>query len=152
MKRLVRKMYKNEDGQALVLVALLMVVLLGFAALDIDGGMMHLTKSQMQNAADAAALAGAQDLPTAGTAINVAKDLAEKNGAEKANTVVTTPYKGDSNKIEVVCTKNVQYSFARVLGFTDADVSARAVAEKKANWDGEGLPSPNDGTYEKIWD
>lgn len=136
-------MFNNEDGQALVLVALLMVVLMGFAALVIDVGMMHLTKSQMQNAADAAALAGAQDLPTAGTATSVAKDIAEKNGAEKAKTTVTTPYKGDSNKIEVVCTKNVQYSFARVLGFTDADVSARAVAEKNPSWAGEGLPFIN---------
>lgn len=158
MKRLAKKFVKNEDGQVLVLFALLMVVLMGFAALVIDVGMMHLTKSNMQNAADAAALAGAQDLPSVSTAISTAKNFAESNGAEKSNTTVTTPYKGDSNKIEVVCTKNVQYSFARVLGFTDADVSARAVAEKKANWDGEGLPFINwensfltMGTQVDVW-
>ena len=32
--------------------------------------------------------------------------------------------------IEVVCTKNVSFSFARVLGFINRNVSARAVAEK----------------------
>lgn len=130
MKRLVKKFIRNEDGQALPLVALLMVVLMGFAALVIDVGRIYNVKSEMQKAADAAALAGAQELPTASTAISTAKNYAGLNGAEKTNTSVTTPYKGDSNKIEVVCTMNVQYTFARVLGLTDADVSARAVAQK----------------------
>ncbi len=130
MIRLAKKLQKNEDGQSLVLAALVMVVLLGFSALVIDVGMIHMTKSQLQNAADAAALAGAQDLPTKNAAISTAKDFAELNGVEKANTTVITPYDGDSNQIEVLCTMNVQYSFARILGFTDADVSARAVAEK----------------------
>ena len=93
----------------------------------------------MQNAADAGALAGAQDLPDAGNAVSKAKDFAELNGAEKSNTTATTPYGGDATKIEVVCTKNVQYSFARVLGFTDADVSARAVAQKTKGASGPAI-------------
>lgn len=39
-----------------------------------------MTKSRLQNAADAAALAGAQSLPTAGTAANVAITYAGRNG------------------------------------------------------------------------
>lgn len=130
MRRLLNQTMKKEEGQVLVLFALMLVVLLGIAALVIDAGMLHLTKSKMQIAADAAALAGAQDLPNSTSAINTAKDFSELNGAAKITTFVTTPYKGDSYKIEVVCTKNVQYSFARVLGLSDADVSARAVAQK----------------------
>ena len=57
--KLLKKIVKHEDGQVLVIVALLMVVLVGFAALLIDVGAMYLTKTNMQNAADAAALAGA---------------------------------------------------------------------------------------------
>ncbi|KAF5033736.1 putative Flp pilus-assembly TadE/G-like protein [anaerobic digester metagenome] len=143
MKRLVKKFIRNEDGQALPLVALLMVVLMGFAALVIDVGRIYNVKSEMQKAADAAALAGAQELPTASTAISTAKNYAGLNGAEKTNTSVTTPYKGDSNKIEVVCTMNVQYTFARFLGLTDADVSARAVAQKISKWNGDALPFIN---------
>ncbi|MDD2497956.1 MAG: pilus assembly protein TadG-related protein [Desulfitobacteriaceae bacterium] len=133
MKRLVKKIIRNEDGQALVLFALLLVVLMGFTALVIDVGKLRLTKTHMQNAADAAALAGAQDLPNESKAKSTAKNYAELNGVEKSKTTVTTSYKGDSKKIEVVCTKNVQYSFGRVLGFTSTDVSARAVANKVAN-------------------
>lgn len=121
---------KDESGQVLVLFALLLTVIFGFTALAIDVGAVVNEKSKLQNAADAAALAGAQDLP--GTqAKSTAKDYAEKNGAEKSNT--TAKIIEDSTKIEVICTKKVPYSFARVLGFTEADISARAVAEKSGS-------------------
>lgn len=50
---------ENNRGQILVLVALSLIVLLGFAALAIDVGYFYHTKNQLQGAADAAALAGA---------------------------------------------------------------------------------------------
>lgn len=53
---------KNNRGQILVLVAVSLVVLLGFAALAIDIGYFYHTKNQLQGAADAAALAGASEL------------------------------------------------------------------------------------------
>jgi len=148
--KLVQKIKRNEDGQVLVLVALLMVVLVGFAALMIDVGAMYLTKSNMQNAADAAAIAGAQKLPYVSTAISTAKDYAELNGAEKLKTTATAPYNGDSDMIEVVITKNVPFSFAKVLGFTQSDVTARAVAKRVPVWNGEALPFLNlDDNYSK---
>jgi Flp pilus assembly protein TadG len=127
-KEFIERNLKNEGGQALVLVALFAMVLMGFAASVVDVGMVQVAKAKMQNAADAAALAAAKDLPNASTAVGTAKDFAELNGADKLDTIATTPYKGDSATIEVVCTKNVQYTFARVLGFTDTNISARAVA------------------------
>ena len=135
----------GQRGSAAILFVLCLPVLLGFAALAMDVGMLHLTKVEMQNAADAAALAGAQDLPNASNAISSSKDFAELNGAEKSNTTATTPYDGDSTKVEVVCTKNVEYSFARVLGFTDADVSARAVAQKISLFGGYAIFSGDPG-------
>lgn len=56
---------KNNRGQILVLVALSLVVLIGFAALAIDIGYFYHTKNQLQGAADAAALAGASLLSCA---------------------------------------------------------------------------------------
>jgi len=136
-------MAKNEDGQVMVLFALLIVILLGFAALVIDVGMINFTKVSMQNAADAAALAGAQDLPNTGKAISVAKSIAESNGVDVSNIEVITPYDGNSTRIKVICTKNVEFSFAKVLGFSDADVTKHAVAKKNPKWDGEALPFIN---------
>jgi len=50
---------KSEQGQAIVLVALALVVVFGFAALAVDGGRSYSEKRRAQNAADAAAYAAA---------------------------------------------------------------------------------------------
>ena len=51
---------QRQEGQTLVQVAILMVVLLAFAALAIDFGRIYLERRFLQNAADAGALAGAR--------------------------------------------------------------------------------------------
>jgi len=53
---------KNQDGVTAVLVAIVAAMLLGFTALAIDVGYMYSTRNELQNAADAAALAGAGEL------------------------------------------------------------------------------------------
>ena len=53
--KIVKKILKEEGGQALVPVALMMVVLIGFAAIAVDIGMVTWQKSNLQNADDAAA-------------------------------------------------------------------------------------------------
>lgn len=58
MKKL-KKLFKDQEGQVLVMFALLMTVLMGFAALVIDVGMGYVKRGELQNAADAAALAAA---------------------------------------------------------------------------------------------
>ena len=71
---------KNERGQVLVLAALLMTILMGFAALTLDIGMTTVTKSRLQNIADAAALAGAMDIPKGVSAAEQsAIDIAKSN-------------------------------------------------------------------------
>ena len=124
------KLLKNESGQAMVLFALVFIVLCGFAAFAIDIGRVSIEKGRLQNAADAAALAGVHDLPSTATAESTAISYAEKNGVQSSEITVTAPYNGDSTQIEVVCTRVVEYTFARVLGFTSTIVSARAVAQQ----------------------
>jgi Flp pilus assembly pilin Flp len=53
---------RNEKGATAVLVAVLLIVLLSFAALAIDIGYLTVTRNQLQNVSDAAALAGARQL------------------------------------------------------------------------------------------
>jgi len=63
------KLLNGQRGAVTIMFAIFLVVLLGLAALALDLGRMNLTKVQLQNAADAAALAGASSLtdPGAGT-------------------------------------------------------------------------------------
>lgn len=156
----IKQIVKNENGQSMVLVVLLMVVIMGFAALVVDLGMVSYTKTRLQNAADAAALAGARDLPDATTAESTAIIYAGKNGVhngvQKTVVTVTYPDNGDANKIKVECTKTVSYTFARVLGFTEKDVSASAVAQKRPkalpfiNLDDDYNTVPGIVAWEKI--
>ena len=77
-----KKILGEEKGSVMIMVVIALFVLVGFTGLVIDGGSAYLTKSRLQNAADAAALAGAQGLPTAGTAANNAVTYANANGME----------------------------------------------------------------------
>jgi len=57
-----RRSLLDSRGATLVFVALLLVVLLGVAALVVDIGYAAVVRNELQNAADAAALAGARQL------------------------------------------------------------------------------------------
>ncbi len=116
----------SESGAVAVIVALLMVVLVGMTALVVDVGQMHLARRQMVNAADAAALAGAQELAL-GNAAGVAglgSQYAIDNGSDPDLTVVEV----DGSRVVASTGTNVEYGFARIFGLTDGDVKARAVA------------------------
>jgi hypothetical protein len=54
---------REERGQVLPLTALMMVVLVGFAALVVDVGRVYLAQRQLQNAVDSTAVAIAQNMP-----------------------------------------------------------------------------------------
>jgi len=52
----------NQKGAVAVTVAILMIMLVGFAALAIDVGYIYVTRGELQNVADAAALAATREL------------------------------------------------------------------------------------------
>lgn len=53
---------QNEQGQAIVIMAFIMVGLIAFLALAVDGGNTYVERRRAQNAADAGALAGARTI------------------------------------------------------------------------------------------
>ncbi|NIS71311.1 MAG: hypothetical protein GTO12_20935 [Proteobacteria bacterium] len=79
----------DQRGVSAIVVALVLVLLVGFAALTIDTGHLYVVRNELQNAADAGALAGARYLYNGdGTLINVgsnqiAYDAATANKSEK---------------------------------------------------------------------
>src|SRR3954469_16765975 len=89
---------KNERGQAVFITVLFLFVLMGCAALTLDVGMWYRAQRQAQATADAAALAGAQDLPTNATLAKSSAQLyADKNGGgvEPGGIVVRTDFLAD---------------------------------------------------------
>ena len=73
----------DQRGQALPWVATMMVMLLGFAGLSIDVGRIFYCYRELQAATDAAALAGAEDLPNS-TAIATARSYSAVPGNRNA--------------------------------------------------------------------
>ena len=57
-----RRRLRDRRGQALILVAIAILVLTAILVLALDGGRIYLDRRQLQDAADAAALAGAEQL------------------------------------------------------------------------------------------
>lgn len=60
--RSLKRVLREEKGVVIIFVAIAIVVIFGFAVLAIDASLMQLAKTQLQNAADAGALAGANIL------------------------------------------------------------------------------------------
>jgi len=127
------------SGQTFLLISIALVVLLGMAALAVDLGDLWTTRRLMQSAADAGAVAGADELALGGTSSSittVAKDAASHNGFTDGvtrpggsgtisvtvhNPPTSGTYAANSNAVEVDV-------FMKVLGYTNVPVSTSAVA------------------------
>lgn len=62
LSRIIKSKFKDQRGAVAVIVAVSMVMLIGFLALAIDVGYLYATKNELQNVADSAALAAASEL------------------------------------------------------------------------------------------
>jgi hypothetical protein len=121
---------RDERGASAVLVVLLLVPLIGFGALAVDLAAIYSERRQLQNGADAAALAIGHDcasgLPACGTAGTTADELTEANYAEAGSThgipVVTI---GDS-EVTVENPGVQRHWLAPVIGHDESDVTASA--------------------------
>lgn len=84
----------NQSGAIVVITAIMLTTLLGFVALSTDTGHLVVTKNELQNAADAGALAGARELYNHdGSAIQIscnqtAYNIATSNLSEKSSVEV----------------------------------------------------------------
>lgn len=120
----------RRGGAVVVLVTVCITVLLGFTALAVDYGRMVATKNQLQRTCDAAALAGAGELPATdsartSSATYYARMTATENRVAEPEITVTFP---TPMQLEVTATRDVSFLFARVLGLESGLVSARATA------------------------
>ncbi len=99
-KKYIITQLKDQKGVTAVVIAVLMVVFISMAALAVDLNHLYVVKNELQNAADAGALAGARVLYNEdGTSVNtganqVAHDAAETNTSEK--TAVEVAWNGDN--------------------------------------------------------
>ena len=92
----------NERGQVFVFLAVMLVVLLGCAALVIDVGRAYLAKRHLQASADAAATAGALELPDPIAAQTFAANYSGQDGAKNDNNKLPARLHGRDDEVPLV--------------------------------------------------
>lgn len=123
MKRL-----RSERGQAAVLTVVFIAGLLGAMAMVIDVGSWFRAQRATQAAADAAALAGAQELPESpGSASAFAAQYLSANGGGSSSITFSTKDLANDT-ISVRVQRQAPGVFAKIFGITSVNVNARATA------------------------
>ena len=139
----------NQKGAVTVLVVILMVVLLGCAALAVDMGHLYVIRTELQRTADAAALAGASQLPSLEATRAEAKTYAGLSSPNQGEVLADSdvligywnskdrtfsPWVQPYNAVKVLVQRSqtngnpVDTFLGGFLGIAQCDVSASAVA------------------------
>lgn len=130
----IRRHRLGERGAVLVMMAVGMLALLGFAGLALDSGRGYLHKLRMTRAVDAAALTGARTLRAGSTvAIDQARSAASVNGlAEGAGGATLAMGIGQNEEGEAIFTVDASQPMSttlmRLFGIDQLTVGASAVA------------------------
>ena len=129
----------RQSGQATLLVAMILTVLLACVSIASDFGLFQNDRRKMQNAADSAAIAGEQEINAGngGAAVSAAKHDAALNGytdgANQITVTVNNPplsgrHSGDSSAVEVIVSRVQPTILLKFVNISTIKISARAVA------------------------
>lgn len=150
------KKWKSDSGQVLIVTALSMTVLLGFVGFATDVGVLLHSRRSLQTAADAAALAAANEALYEGTPSTVTSGMwnaasmdaglngftpGSSNGAENTSTgstlsLILSPNIAISGFnsagfVQAVATQDTPTMFMNLFGFHSMNVTATAIASDK---------------------
>jgi Flp pilus assembly protein TadG len=155
LRSFTRRLLKDERGQMLPMMALLLVGMIGTAAMSIDLGRAFVSYRALQASTNAAALAGAQSLPnsTAATAAaTYSSGTGDKNAnANLSNVTMVNGYPkllclttltnvgmacvapANANAIQVKQQTTVPMLFAPIFGKTSLTLTATATASMRGS-------------------
>jgi len=124
-------------GQSIILVAVVIMALFVFVAITVDMSRAYYMRRQMQNAADAAALAGAGETCYSGRgkARQKAIQLAQLNEATGSVEVAM-----GGHRVTVTVIETFPTFFAGLVGIRTLEASATAGAWAKCGYDDDGKP------------
>lgn len=123
---MLKRLKKNEQGNAIVLVTLALGGLLLIVGLVIDGGHLFMTKSHLQKTANAAALSGAQEIPNSDADVNNVVDrIIEEHGETGTQNQVNLDVE---HQLEVELSKDVPLFFSKLFGIENVPIHVNAKA------------------------
>lgn len=127
----------GDEGQVLVMVALMMVGVVSVIGLVSDGGLVFAQRRDLQNVADAAAAAGAMQIDEAAYRSTGEVVLDEQLARDAAALYLDAEGGLDyvvnvlPDRVEVAVSRQATTGFLRVIGIDGVEVSARASAEPR---------------------
>ncbi len=132
-------LFREEKGNVLAMVALCLVALLGVTAFAVDVGYLQWQKGHLQNTADAAAIAGAIEAAyhDPSNVRQTVEAYVAEHGVDLGD-IVDVDINFVDGSVEVELRGNRPLFFARVLGFNQAGVAAKARAGWTAGAGGGG--------------
>lgn len=115
----------NNRGSIIIIAVIFMTVLLGIGAIATDMAVLYAEKSRLQNAVDAAVLAGAQELPARpDSAYLAASEYSELNNTDLSFLEIST----SNTEIKAAAEKEVPLYLARVFNIQSSNITAEARA------------------------
>ncbi|MEH7886309.1 Tad domain-containing protein [Bacillus sp. JJ1609] len=133
---MIRRWFAEESGNTLILAALSLFVLLSLAGLAIDGGMLYMTKAELQKTANAAVLSGAQELTNnEGEVDEITRSIvaAHNDGSAIENISIEM-----EKKVAIDLSKTVPLAFSKLFGKESVNVRAHSAAELRTMGRAEG--------------
>lgn len=128
-----------ESGQAMLMTVLFLTVLLGGAAITIDVGSWYRQQRQAQATADAAALAGAQSLPSdPAQSQTLAQQYGDSNGGGVDGITFQSAYE-PNDTVVVNVSKTAPSFFAKIFSISSATVRATASARAGVPYEVSGV-------------
>ena len=120
----------GEESQSIVTLALMSLFILAILAVVVETSAVYIQRRNLQNAADAAALAGAQELNGLPSGDEPAKEKAKKYAADNVDGLIPgdEPIVSGHTQIQVQVRKKAATAFAGWLSFGEPTVSAKATA------------------------
>jgi Flp pilus assembly protein TadG len=125
---------REETGQTVVTLVLFLFVMVALVGAVLDVGAWFREDRQLQSVADAAALAGAQELPlSTATATSKAIEYSTKNGSTlSAGNVKYSNNPATNDTIEVSVSDEAPTVFTKLLGINSVTIGANAKARASA--------------------
>ena len=127
MKKILRRIHRDDSAQVLAMFALLSMVIIGLMGLASDVGRIYVARAELGRSVDAAALAGAKQLPNVSLADTKARAFISENEPSAIVSVEVYP-NAPSQQVEVRATKTVSTVFMQALGIGSVDVRNEATA------------------------
>lgn len=140
MLRRFKEFFSDESGQIFPMFAMILIILIGFAAISIDGGRMYHLKNKAYNIAEASALSAWDilgDDHSEGMVKDIAIEYALANGAIESDVKIKTEYNiindegEDINKLTVTITLPYTFSFGKIFGKSDKNIVGVYTTSKK---------------------